>query len=70
MTEFEPDSVLGEKPPEVSDEELAALGREALQAELDKLRRLCVIEDVPEAQFEGESNFVDLTTVFDWMEIP
>lgn len=29
--EFEPDSVLGEKPPEVSDEELAALGREVVK---------------------------------------
>lgn len=42
------------------------MDREALQVELDKLRRLGVIEGVPAAQCDGESKFVDLATVCDW----
>lgn len=65
--ELEPEIGIDEKPQKVSEEELAALDREALQVELDKLRRLGVIEDdVPEAQCDGESKFADLTTVCDW----
>lgn len=36
-----------------------------LQTELDKLRKLGVIEDVPGDQCDGDSKFVDFTIVFD-----
>lgn len=66
MTEPEVEPESDKKPSEVSAESLAELDRKALQVELSKLRRLRVIEDVPEDQCDGDSKPVDLTSVCDW----
>ena len=55
-----------ERPPQVTPEELAALDLEATQTEIAKLKRLGVIEEVPENECGEDSKYVDLTSVFDW----
>ena len=57
----------GERPPEVSESELARLDSEAMLAEVGKLESLDVVEPVRTSQVDLENvKFVDLTEVFDW----
>lgn len=68
--EFEPDldqkEISNEKPPDVTSEELAALDQEATQAEITKLKKLGVIEEIPAEACEDGRKYVDLTSVFNW----
>ena len=56
----------GEKPPEISAEELAQLDGEAMKGEVEKLTNLGVVQVIREHEMLPEGKFVDLKEVFDW----
>ena len=56
----------GEKPPEISPEELQQLDGEAMKVEVEKLTKLGVVKVILESEMLPEGKFVDLKEVFDW----
>ena len=56
----------GERPPDVTPEELQQIDGEAMKAEVEKLTSLGVVKTIDETEMAVEGKFIDLKEVFDW----
>ena len=63
--EFEPD-FYGERPPNLSPEELDELDAEAMKVEIEKLTAMGVVQTLEEQEMDPEGKFIDLKEVYDW----
>ena len=65
LGDFEPD-FYGERPPNLSPEELDELDAEAMKVEIEKLTAMGVVQALKEQEMDPEGKFVDLKEVYDW----
>ena len=65
LGEFESD-FYGERPPNLSPEELDELDAEAMKVEIKKLTAMGVVQTLEEQEMDPEGKFIDLKEVYDW----